>query len=70
MDTQVVDIVVIGAGPAGLSAALYAARSHQKVVVLEKDVLGGQMMITAQIENVPGSIDNDPFALTDRKSVV
>ncbi|MDD7592851.1 MAG: FAD-dependent oxidoreductase [Peptoniphilaceae bacterium] len=66
MDTQVVDIVVIGAGPAGLSAALYAARSHQKVVVLEKDVLGGQMMITAQIENVPGSIDNDPFALTDR----
>lgn len=61
-----IDIVVIGGGPAGLSAALYAARSHQNVVVLEKDALGGQMMITATIENVPGSIDDDPFAMTER----
>lgn len=64
-DRKSVDILVIGGGPAGLSAALYAARSGKKVVVLEKETIGGQMMVTAVIENMPGG-DSDPSLLADR----
>lgn len=64
-DRKSVDILVIGGGPAGLSAALYAARSGKKVVVLEKETIGGQMMVTAVIENMPGG-DSDPSVLADR----
>lgn len=60
-----VDILIIGGGPAGLSAALYAARSGKSVVVLEKETIGGQMMSTATIENVPGG-DSDPSVLATR----
>ena len=59
------DIVIIGGGPAGLSAALYAARSKKSVLVLEKETIGGQMMVTAVIENMPGG-DNDPSVLAER----
>lgn len=59
------DIVIIGGGPAGLSAALYAARSKKSVLVLEKETIGGQMMVTAVIENMPGG-DNDPLVLAER----
>lgn len=48
------DTVIIGAGPAGMTAALYAARSNLKVALLEKGVPGGQMNNTADIENYPG----------------
>ncbi len=48
------DIVIVGAGVAGLSAALYAARGGAKAVVLEKDAPGGQLMLTESIENYPG----------------
>ncbi len=48
------DIIVIGAGPAGLSAAIYAARAKYKVLVLEKDKIGGQITITSEIVNYPG----------------
>lgn len=48
------DIIIIGAGVAGLSAALYAARGGAKAVVLEKDAPGGQLMLTDNIENYPG----------------
>ncbi|MGZ3318831.1 MAG: NAD(P)/FAD-dependent oxidoreductase, partial [Isosphaeraceae bacterium] len=51
------DIVVIGAGPAGLAAGLYAARARRCTVLLEKDVIGGQIALTAQIENYPGFPD-------------
>ena len=49
-----VDIVIIGAGPAGLTAGIYAARSGLKTVVLEKNVIGGQVSITPLVENWPG----------------
>ncbi len=50
---QIYDVVVVGAGPAGLSAAMYAARKNLSVVVVSLDV-GGQLGTTAQVENYPG----------------
>ena len=48
------DIVIIGAGPAGLTAALYALRADKTVLVLEKGTFGGQITYSPQIENYPG----------------
>lgn len=48
------DIIVIGAGPAGLTAALYALRADKSVLVLEKATFGGQITFSPQIENYPG----------------
>lgn len=48
------DTIIIGAGPAGMTAALYAARSNLKVTLLERGIPGGQMNNTADIENYPG----------------
>ncbi|WEV44687.1 thioredoxin-disulfide reductase [Streptococcaceae bacterium ESL0687] len=48
------DTIVIGAGPAGMTAALYAARSNMSVLLLEQGAPGGQMNNTAEIENYPG----------------
>ena len=50
------DIIVIGAGPAGLTAALYALRADKSVLVLEKATFGGQITYSPQIENYPGFI--------------
>ena len=48
------DLVIIGAGPAGLTAGMYAARARMNVLLLEKSVPGGQILITDWIENYPG----------------
>lgn len=48
------DTIIIGAGPAGMAAALYAARSNLKVALLEAGIPGGQMNNTADVENYPG----------------
>ncbi len=47
------DIIVVGAGPAGLTAALYARRAEKSVLVLEKSTFGGQMTFSPKIENYP-----------------
>ena len=51
---KIYDMIVIGGGPAGYTAALYAARSGLSVLVLEKLSAGGQMALTEQIDNYPG----------------
>lgn len=52
------DLIIIGAGPAGLSAGLYGARAKLKTLIIEKEKNGGQIVITHQVENYPGSIEN------------
>lgn len=49
-----VDLVIIGAGPAGLTAGIYAVRAGLKAVVLEKNIAGGQVALTPVVENYPG----------------
>ena len=64
---QIYDMIVIGGGPAGYTAALYAARSGLSVVVLEKLSAGGQMALTEQIDNYPGFEDGiDGFTLGEK----
>ena len=53
-DDTIYDLVIIGAGPAGLTAAVYAGREGMKTVVLEKGVVGGMAAITDMIDNYPG----------------
>jgi thioredoxin reductase (NADPH) len=52
--TTVYDTIIIGAGPAGLSAGLYASRGNLKTLILEKGIVGGQLQVTHEIENYPG----------------
>src|SRR5699024_5902287 len=61
------DIIIIGGGPAGLTAGLYAGRSMLKTLIIEKDVAGGQISGTAYVENYPGSIEEPTgMALSER----
>jgi len=48
------DLIIIGAGPAGLTAALYALRANKKVLILESKIHGGQIINASKIENYPG----------------
>jgi thioredoxin reductase (NADPH) len=52
--TQEYEIIIIGGGPAGLTAGIYAARARRRTVLLEKHGAGGQMALTWEVENYPG----------------
>jgi len=54
MKEEIYDTIIIGAGPAGMTAAIYASRANMKTLILEKGIPGGQMANTETIENYPG----------------
>ena len=60
------DIIIIGAGPAGLTAAIYARRAEKTVLVIEKDTFGGQITHSPKVENYPGFPTASGNELADR----
>ncbi|MBE6886304.1 MAG: FAD-binding protein, partial [Ruminococcaceae bacterium] len=60
------DMIVVGAGPAGLTAAVYALRANKTVLVLEKASFGGQITHSPKIENFPGTVRISGTELADR----
>lgn len=61
---QLYDVIIAGGGPAGLSAAIYLARAKYRVLVVEKEKIGGQITITAEVVNYPGVPVTDGEKLT------
>ena len=58
------DIIIVGGGPAGLTAAIYARRANKSVLVIEKETFGGQITFSPKVENIPGfiSLSGNEFA--------
>ena len=53
------DIAIIGSGPAGLTAGIYAGRARLKTIIIEKEQAGGQIVQTEEVENYPGALEGD-----------
>ena len=51
---QMYDVIIVGGGPAGLTAGIYAKRAALETVLIEKGVPGGQVAVTPAVENYPG----------------
>ncbi|HKL72994.1 MAG TPA: FAD-dependent oxidoreductase [Candidatus Onthovivens sp.] len=68
---EIYDLIIIGAGPGGLSAALYAARASLNTLLIEKEVPGGKMINTLDIQNYPGfeSVDGATLATIMKKQI-
>ncbi len=66
MEEKIYDIVIIGGGCAGLTAAIYARRAEKSVLVLEKNAFGGQIVYSPEVENFPGFIKISGLEFSDR----
>lgn len=62
---KIYDVIIIGGGPSGLSAAIYAGRAALDTLIIEKQYLGGQAVTTFEIVNYPGIIETDGPSLID-----
>ncbi|MBP3893313.1 MAG: FAD-dependent oxidoreductase [Atopobiaceae bacterium] len=62
---HIYDVVIIGGGPAGLSAAIYAQRALLDTLLLEQEAVGGQVLITSDIDNYPGLPKTDGYSLVN-----
>lgn len=66
-EKKIYDVVIIGAGPAGLTAGIYCGRSRLETLIIEKGSIGGQIILTPEIDNYPGSMGTESGAeLTQR----
>ncbi len=63
------DLIIVGGGPAGLSAAIYMARAKYKTLVIERETVGGQITITSEIVNYPGVVETDGKTLTNNMRI-
>lgn len=66
MTNNLYDAIIVGGGPAGLSAAIYLARAKFSVLVIEKEKIGGQITITSEVVNYPGILKTSGKELTDQ----
>ncbi|MCB2292894.1 thioredoxin-disulfide reductase [Clostridium algoriphilum] len=64
---HIYDTIIIGGGPAGLSAGLYASRSRMDTLVIERAAYGGQVATTDELDNYPGSIENSTGASLSKR---
>ena len=60
------DIIIVGGGPAGLTAAVYGLRAGKSVLVIEKNGFGGQIAFSPKVENIPGTISISGAEFADK----
>ena len=65
-ENSMYDIIIVGAGPAGLTAAVYARRAEKSVLIIEKESFGGQITKSPRVENVPGFTEISGTELADK----
>lgn len=65
-NNELYDVIIIGGGPAGLTAGMYAMRAALKTVLIERGIFGGQVAITKEVENYPGFIEIGGFELCEK----
>ena len=63
---SIYDVIVVGGGPAGMTAALYALRNGKSVLIIEKEGFGGQITHSPRVENYPGTLSMSGNEFADK----